>query len=233
MQTINTIDELESLYSAALPSSVENGILRLMKALRHEAPDVSQTASRLGVDADGDEKVVQVLKTVHTTHGGKLSVARVLAGTIEDGAVLYGREAQDERVSGIFSLMGQEPTKMAKAETGATVALGAVTVWSGIDANRGVEAYEAAARTANSPGINNGSSPTPAEQAQALLEEGRRKERRTNILIGVSAGMAVTTAVLGVFTDWKGESEDARAKGIEPAIAVTNEGGALSIRGRF
>jgi len=46
---------------------------------------------------------------------------------------------------------------------GATVALGAVTIWSGIDANRGVEAYEAAARTANSPGINNGSSPTPAE----------------------------------------------------------------------
>lgn len=116
----------DGLICPVLLGSAENGngILRLMKALRHEAPDVSQTASRLGVDADGDEKVVQVLKTVHTTHGGKLSVARVLAGTIEDGAVLYGREAQDERVSGIFSLMGQEPTKMAKAETGATVALG-------------------------------------------------------------------------------------------------------------
>jgi hypothetical protein len=116
---------------------------------------------------------------------------------------------------------------------GATVALGAVTVWSGIDANRGVGDYEAAARTANSPGINNGSSPTPAEQAQALLEEGQRKERRTNILIGVTAGMAVTTAVLGVFTNWRGESLEPTAKRIETAIGVANRGGTLTIKGRF
>lgn len=116
---------------------------------------------------------------------------------------------------------------------GATVALGAVTVWSGVDANRGVETYEAAARTANSPGINNGSSPTPAEQAQALLEEGRAKERRTNILIGVTAGMAVTTAVLGVFTNWKGESREVATKRIEPSLGVTHKGGALSVKGRF
>lgn len=116
---------------------------------------------------------------------------------------------------------------------GATVAMGAVTVWSGIDANNGVSAYEAAAQTANSPGINNGASPTPAEMAQALLDEGRKKERRTNILIGVTAGMAATTAVLGVFTNWKGESRDAAAKRVEPAVGVSNKGGLLTIKGRF
>lgn len=116
---------------------------------------------------------------------------------------------------------------------GATVALGAVTAWSGVDANKGVSAYESAARTANSPGINNGSSPTPEEQAQSLLEEGRKKERRTNILIGVTAGMAATTAILGVFTNWKGESRDAAAKRIEPEIGVSTKGGLLTIKGRF
>ena len=116
---------------------------------------------------------------------------------------------------------------------GATVALGAVTVWSGIDANNGVSAYEAAARSASSPGINNGTSPTPQQQAESLLEEGRQKERRTNILIGVTAGMAVGTAVLGVFTNWKGESRDAVSRRIEPLIGVTSKGGALTIKGRF
>src|SRR5213079_3772249 len=31
-----------------------NGVLRLMKALRHESPDVGATAKRLGVKAGGD-----------------------------------------------------------------------------------------------------------------------------------------------------------------------------------
>ena len=116
---------------------------------------------------------------------------------------------------------------------GATVALGAVAAWSGIDANKGVSAYESAARSASSPGINTGGSPTPQEQAAALLDEGQQKERRTNILIGVTAGMAATTAVLGVFTNWKGESRDASSKRIEPSIGVSTKGGALTIKGRF
>ncbi len=116
---------------------------------------------------------------------------------------------------------------------GATIALGAVTVWSGIDANDGVEAYESAARTASSPGINDGSSPTPAEQAQALLEEGQSRERRTNILIGVTAAMAASTAVLGVFTNWKAESRETAARRIQPSIGIGRRGGAFAIEGRF
>src|SRR6516225_1403285 len=61
-----------------------NGVLRLLKALRHESPGVADTAKRLGVKA-GSDAVAYVLKTLHTTHGGKMSVVRVLAGQAGDG----------------------------------------------------------------------------------------------------------------------------------------------------
>ena len=101
-----------------------NGIRRLLKALRHEAPGVEQTAERLGLVPSADVAVAQVMKTFHTTHGGKLSVARVLSGKIADSTTVYGPDANDERVAGLFTLMGQEPTKQNGAVTGATVALG-------------------------------------------------------------------------------------------------------------
>src|SRR6476646_5661832 len=62
-----------------------NGVLRLLKALRHEAPGVAETAARLGVKA-GNDPVALGLKTFHTPHGGKMSVARMLSGAAGDGA---------------------------------------------------------------------------------------------------------------------------------------------------
>src|SRR5438105_6498252 len=63
-----------------------NGVLRLLKALRHEAPDVEATAKRLGVK--GSEPIAYVLKTLASGHAGKMSVVRVLAGQIGDGVTL-------------------------------------------------------------------------------------------------------------------------------------------------
>ncbi|MDP2620719.1 MAG: elongation factor G [Hyphomicrobiales bacterium] len=100
-----------------------NGILRLLKALRHEAPGVAATVERLGA-VEGAGASAQVLKTFHTAHGGKLSLVRVLSGKIADGAVLYGAKGDDERVAGVFTLMGQEPKKQNDAAAGDTVALG-------------------------------------------------------------------------------------------------------------
>jgi elongation factor G len=100
-----------------------NGILRLLKALRHEAPGVVDTMARLGA-APSVDATAQVLKTFHTAHGGKLTLARVLCGEIVDGTVLYGAKGEDERVAGVFTLMGQEPKKQDKAVAGDTVALG-------------------------------------------------------------------------------------------------------------
>ncbi|MFZ0622133.1 MAG: elongation factor G [Pseudolabrys sp.] len=100
-----------------------NGVLRLLKALRHESPGVNETAQRLGVKA-GNEAVALVLKTFHTTHGGKMSVARLLAGQAGDGTTLTTSAGDAGRVSGVFKLMGQHFEKRAQATVGETIALG-------------------------------------------------------------------------------------------------------------
>ncbi len=101
----------------------ENGVLRLMKALRHEAPGVAETAKRLGV-ASSKEALAYVFKTVHLQHGGKLSFARVLAGRLEDGATLHASSGEAGRVSGVSSLGVAQDNKRASVEAGETVALG-------------------------------------------------------------------------------------------------------------
>jgi len=101
----------------------QNGILRLLKALRHEAPGVAETAARLGVKADSDA-VALVLKTFHTTHGGKMSVARLLAGQAGDGTTFHTAEGEAGRVSGVFKVMGQHFEKRGPANSGETVAFG-------------------------------------------------------------------------------------------------------------
>ena len=113
----------EGVICPVLLGSAEHGqgILRLMKALRHEAPTVERTAARLGVDAGKD--VAQVLKTLHTAHAGKLSLVRVLSGQFADGATVFGPDG-DARISGIVSLSGQDVVKRGTAGAGETVALG-------------------------------------------------------------------------------------------------------------
>jgi elongation factor G len=114
-----------------------NGVLRLMKALRHECPGIAETAQRLAVKANGDA-IAYVLKTLHSSHGGKMSVARVLAGQIGDGTVLNAPEVEAGRVSGVFKLLGQTNEKRGAASAGEAVAFGKLdhaktgdTLWSG------------------------------------------------------------------------------------------------------
>ena len=100
-----------------------NGVLRLLKALRHEAPGIAATTKRLGVKANS-EAVAVVLKTFHTTHGGKLSVARVLNGQIGDGVTLNSPTEEAGRVSGVSRLLGQSTEKRGPATAGETVGFG-------------------------------------------------------------------------------------------------------------
>jgi elongation factor G len=101
----------------------ENGVLRLMKALRHEAPAASETASRLGISASKDA-LGYVFKTMHLQHGGKLSLTRLFAGHLDDGATLQSSSGETARVSGIYAVSGGHDSKRPAAETGETVALG-------------------------------------------------------------------------------------------------------------
>src|ERR1700739_1843326 len=83
-----------------------NGVLRLLKALRHESPGMADTAERLGVKQGGDA-VAYVLKTQNTAHGGKMSIARMLAGQAGDGTTFVAGEDEGGRVAGVFQLVGQ------------------------------------------------------------------------------------------------------------------------------
>ena len=103
-------------------ASKTNGVLRLLKALRHESPNMEATAKRLGVK--GNDPAAYVLKTLNTAHAGKMSVVRVLAGQIGDGVTLQTPEREAGRVSGTFKMLGQNTEKRGPAVAGETVSLG-------------------------------------------------------------------------------------------------------------
>ena len=88
----------------------ENGVLRLMKALRHESPGVAETAKRLGASSQKDA-LAYVFKTMHLQHGGKLSLTRLLAGHLDDGATLQSSSGESGRVSGILAVSGAHDSK--------------------------------------------------------------------------------------------------------------------------
>lgn len=77
---------------------------------------------------------------------------------------------------------------------GATVVLGGVTVWSGLDTSSARDEYD--------------KNPT-----QAGLDEGRSKQSRTNLLLGATGVVALGTAVVGLFfTDFEGKKRPAAAR---------------------
>lgn len=101
----------------------ENGVLRLMKALRHEAPGIEATAKRLDV-AGSKEALAYVFKTMHLQHGGKLSLARVLTGRFDDAAAVQASSGEAGKISGILAVSGAHDSKRPSAEAGEMVAFG-------------------------------------------------------------------------------------------------------------
>src|SRR5213076_2222588 len=82
-----------------------------------ETPSAKETATRLGIAAEG-EPLAQVIKTYHLPHTGKLSLARVWRGTIAEGNVLNG-----SRVAGLLRLTGAQQEKIPAAQAGEVVGL--------------------------------------------------------------------------------------------------------------
>jgi len=101
----------------------DNGVRRLLKALRHEVPEVSRAAKRQGLETAGDDPVVQIVKTFHAA-GGKMSLARVMRGILKDGVTLARSDGGEERASGVFSMLGDKATKVPGAGAGDLVAIG-------------------------------------------------------------------------------------------------------------
>jgi elongation factor G len=100
-----------------------NGVTRLLKALRHEAPTLPDTRVRLGVPEEGPP-LAQVVKTQHTGHGGKVSVARVLRGGFKEGDTVVGSRGSETRIGSLLSFVGQTTTRMPDAKPGDTLGFG-------------------------------------------------------------------------------------------------------------
>ncbi|MDP7456663.1 MAG: elongation factor G [Alphaproteobacteria bacterium] len=100
--------------------SAENdqGVRRLLKALRHDVPDPVATADRLGIEAKG-EPLAWIFKTIHAPHLGKLSLARILRGAIKDNTALGSAHP-----SGMFRLTGEKHEKLGEAKLGEIAAMG-------------------------------------------------------------------------------------------------------------
>src|SRR5690606_16985299 len=86
-----------------------NGIVRLLKALRHETPGAAETAARLAVPLDSPVAGT-VVKTLYQAHTGKLALVRLWQGELKEGQSLG-----DERPSGLFRMKGGEVEKAGGA----------------------------------------------------------------------------------------------------------------------
>jgi hypothetical protein len=99
-----------------------------------------------------------------------------------------------------------------------TVGLGAVTVWSGLDVVKAHDDYK-------------------GHETEAKYQDGKDKEKRTNILIAGTAAAAVTTGVLAILTDWSGKRTEkvgaSHSHTLRPGAVWVAGGGLMNVEGTF
>lgn len=133
-----------------------NGVTRLLKALRHEAPSLSETRGRVGV-VGGGSPLALVMKTWHSSQGGKVSLARVLRGQVTEGDIVTSSAGVETRVGGVIELKGAEQIRRPSAGEGEVAAFARL---------EGVRTGDALAVGKTRPGIV--SSVAPPEPVHAL-----------------------------------------------------------------
>jgi elongation factor G len=106
------------LFGSAISSW---GVRRLLKAVRHETPPAAAAGSRLDV---GDPAMF-VFKIAHGPVG-RLAYARVLGGTISEGADLKTSDGGHARLGALFHVQGEKTHKVAQARPGDVVAVAKV-----------------------------------------------------------------------------------------------------------
>lgn len=94
----------------------ENGVRRLLKALRHDTPFVGDSAGRRAMLFDAGA-TAECFKVLHQAHAGKLSLCRIWSGTIREGETLGG-----QRIGSLFHPFGQRLDKASEAKAGEIVA---------------------------------------------------------------------------------------------------------------
>jgi len=132
---------------------------------------------------------------------------------------------------------GKLPPTVFWVGASVTAVLAGVSIWSGIDTqnNPGPDRVREACKPLDSNGAH-------SSECDSLYNQGLDKQHRTNLLLGVTAGLGVATAVVGVFfTDWGGskkpdaeQAAKAHPKGfsIQPWFGV-GSGASVGALGRF
>jgi hypothetical protein len=96
-----------------------------------------------------------------------------------------------------------------------TLALGGITIWSGLDTLQQKDTFD--------------KNPTSAN-----LDSGKTKELRTNVLIGATAAVGVVTLVTALFLiDWKGSRNRENKPDASPSVQVGAGLGSLLVQGEF
>lgn len=95
------------------------------------------------------------------------------------------------------------PLWIALTSGGLTVLAGAHTIWSGVDTLNARDEFD-------------------REPTEAKLEDGRRRQTRTNFLLGLTTAFGAFTVVSLVLTDWGGDDQDAPRVGVGPGSLVVS-----------
>ena len=90
-----------------------------------------------------------------------------------------------------------------------TVGAGGTLLWSGLDTVNARKLY-------------------PTNPSPQAAEDGRFKQLRTNVLIGVTSGLGALTLLSAIFTDWHG---GASAEG--PTVGLAVGAGSITVHGTF
>ncbi|HEY8434283.1 MAG TPA: GTP-binding protein, partial [Sphingomicrobium sp.] len=94
------------------------GVRRLLKAMRHETPSATASASRLSVS----DPSLYVFKIVHGSIG-RLAMARVLGGNITEGSDLKTGDGDHARVGSLFKVQGEKTQKTGEGRDGDIIAV--------------------------------------------------------------------------------------------------------------
>ena len=95
------------------------GVRRLLKALRHETPEVDRAAARLGLAGP----CAYAFKTSYAGQAGKLTYARVMGGELRDGQELTAADGQHGRAGGLLAVTGGTTKKIDRAAPGEVTAI--------------------------------------------------------------------------------------------------------------
>jgi elongation factor G len=95
------------------------GVRRLLKTLRHDAPEPKLAAERLGA-SDG---CAFVFKVSNSGAMGRLTYARLFGGSLKEGAELNAPDGNTVRIGTLFAVQGDKTLKLGEAREGDVVAI--------------------------------------------------------------------------------------------------------------